>query len=545
MGNGAGLQYRLPRTELVVTGTVTTNHDRLAPEDAAPEGELKKIDFRLRTSADDRSTYEYEVAPTGGWLWSYKASFATTDDGRLTTASAESTGHLGTVVTSLAAIAGTVTGMSGVSNVVAGGLRAMHRTGAAGLEATETPDETAAGDGDDGRDPFARLVDASSRELDAYRAKYPAEARRGAQLATAQHDLAARMATLLAGALDDPGADGQVRRLRTLQRWGEQQLTPVVAHYRAWRALQVTQSSDTFEFTVSLQELTSHPPPWEPARRNDVAAPPQSHEQGIEHPRPRSLPQLWAEFGVGLEAEWVLQRRADEEPVVPRSTRVSSWPEEVQRDEIVVRQPDILRMRVVRKVEDGQAGGRTAAAWSRHAVVDEYSRHQVHRLRRTWLGRRSLTLSFDEHGLPTGVSTEGSASLAAGLEAMAGAPKAFAGGVADATSARSNLAAARRVGVEAELARVTGEVALRQQELVAAGLAATAGDAVRLQRLQQYQAILESQTKITNADPALVAELLGSGGLDWYSPPTPAAPVEQSPQVVELVVRGAETPGNQ
>lgn len=514
MNARVGLSYRLPCTTLFVTGTVTSTDDPLAP-DASPNFEATSIEFQLRTSADRRPNYEYEVVPTRGWLFSYKGSFATTTDGRLTTASAESTGHLGTVVASVASIAGTVVGLPRVvardkfdsMEAVPGTLppKSEELAGSVPMSAEESH--------------FGRLVGALDTELEAYRNAHPLELERGGGLAAAQVSAANEISRLLSRKAADSDVLFKVGRQRALQRLGDRQLTPIVAHYRAWRELQVTTSVDVFEFAVSLQDLTTQEPH---APRPDPASSPDDQDastpggSGPEYVRPESLLQLWGLFGVGVEADWDLERRTEGEPAIVRSTDWSSHPATaVKPNEIVVRHPDMLRIRVVRQVD----ARLVAERWSRHAVVDEYSRHQVHHLATSWLGRRSLTLSYDEYGLPNGVSTEGSSSAAAGLQSLAGVPQAFADGVDGATSVRSQLAGAQRSGVEAELARIKAEVALRKERLVAAGLDATQGDAVQLERLKQYQALLETQSNIAGADPDLVARLVSDGALDWYNPP--------------------------
>lgn len=521
MHTRTGLRYRLPCTTLVVTGTVTYTDDTLAPE-AEPEFEATSIEFQLRTSADRRPQYEYEVAPTRGWLFAYKASFATTTDGRLTTASAESSGQLGTVIASVASIAGAVIGFPKVALLGATVVETQNKKtdselAAAKAESSESVPSSAE------ESHFGRLVGASARELAAYRGKHRRELERGGLLAAAQVSVADKISGLLSEVATGSDVLVEVRRQRVLQRLGEQQLTPIVAHYRAWRELQVRTSVDVFEFAVSLQDLTMkepltpRPDPKDSSPDDDAGNTLRDKGSAPQLVRPESLTQLWDLFGVGVEAEWELESRTVGEPTTVRSTDWSSYPSTaVKTNEIVVRHPDMLRMRVVREI----AGRLVASTWSRHAVVDEYSRHQVFHLATSWLGRRSLTLSFDEYGLPNGVSTEGSSSAAAGLQSLAGAPQAFAGGVEGATSVRSQLAGARRSGVAAELARVKGEVELRQQRLVAAGLDATEGDVVQLERLKQYQAILETQSNIAGADPDLVARLVSGGGLDWYSAPS-------------------------
>ena len=146
--------------------------------------------------------------------------------------------------------------------------------------------------------------------------------------------------------------------------------------------------------------------------------------------------------------------------------------------------------------------------------------------------------TFDANGFVSTVATEGPSGAAAALTSLAGLPESFAGGVENVTKAYTNIQAAGGASLEAENARLKADIERRHQQLTAAGLDATGADAAELQRLNQLQAILASQTAITGTDPSLVAALAhrASGDLDWSHPPAPADAPE--PQGIRVVLAG-------
>src|SRR4051812_36960 len=92
-GSMTEITYRLPRTELVVTGGVRTSRDRLKLVDGQPKATtaLTSSAVKLVTSADLSPVQR--VTPPTGRLSTYKGSFSVAPDGRLTSASSDVTGE--------------------------------------------------------------------------------------------------------------------------------------------------------------------------------------------------------------------------------------------------------------------------------------------------------------------------------------------------------------------------------------------------------------------------------------------------------------------
>ena len=187
-----------------------------------------------------------------------------------------------------------------------------------------------------------------------------------------------------------------------------------------------------------------------------------------------------------------------------------------ESDDLVAREAEPITISVVEHVSEQPV----VTSRSRHLVADTRSPLRVYRLNRSWFGRRSLAISFSENGYPSGVDAEGAAALGEAAKAVAGTPAGLGSGVESFTKLQSGLATARQA-LAAELSRMKSQVELRQQEILAAGLNVTAGDAARLARLKQLKEILEAQTAIKDVDPSLVTAAKAAVGEDltWYSVP--------------------------
>jgi hypothetical protein len=456
MSNPTTISYRLPRAELVVSGTVRRTRDTIlgGPPLAQQPAALVSHIFALRHVAGPGS---YDVTLPRGWLRAFKGSFSYTPDRRLTAASAESTGQVGTILTAAATITGAV---------VAAGVA---------LDDQSADDPVKKRYGDENQqvqnrhEQIVQLLD---------------------RVGQAELEVTDRALTDPA---DTPMLAARWDLLQRVRQSLESELSVLGAHFDAWHAGLTETVDEVFEFAVPLTAL-------------ETSVGPLGSACSQESPKvPENLGELWTRYGVGVTAAWATGRGSQNVPVEPSSSQIAT------------RVPDLVTLSVI----EHRHGEAVVTASERHLVVDDYSQVKCFTLDKSRFGRRSLALTFDDQGMLTGVAVEGSASLADAASAAGQLPGAFSSGVSSLNTAVSGLATARRAAQDAQLAQVKQQVDLEQQKITQAGLLATAADAARLQRLQQLQAILTTQTAISQADPRLVS-LLGTGtgpDLDWYQAP--------------------------
>ena len=479
------ITYRLPGTQLVVTGVIKTLTDELTIVDEEPKttATLTSSTVKLVTSADLSASLT--LSPPTGWYFTYKGSFGIAPDGRLTAASSDVTGEGGAILKSLASLAGTALSI-------------------AALAATDAPKD-----------------DADNENIAAaYLGDYPKEHAVFMGLRRARRKLGVQLADEIAKVADGGGDLAELRRLRALLAIVGDQLVAADAHFRAWRSSKITTVEESFELRVALVDIPASVAGW--GGGASVAG------GGV----PTSLEELWKRYGIGVEASWLEgagpKKRADVEAVTVGSSA----------DVVYTRVPELLELRLVKP--DGARVVETGR--QRAMVADDRSTITEHKLEKSFFGRKSLALTFDGDGFVSNVAVEGSSGLAAGLSAATGAVEGFTGGVEGGTKAFKAISAAGSASLDAELARVTAETGLREKQLLASGLDATSADAVELKRLEQLQGILDAQTKISGVNPALVAELAkrADGDLAWYRTPLPA-PAE--PQVIRILMGQDAEPG--
>lgn len=440
------ISYRLPRAELVVSGTVRRSRDTLLEDETTLAEQPTALVSRAFVLRHVASVDEYAVALPHGWLRTFKGSFSYTLDRRLVSAMAESTGQAGTILTAAATVAGTALG--------------------AGV-ALSTPET---------EDPVEGKYQENNQEAGARRQR----------LATLLNEVQEAQLTVAEEVLADPTDQGALRArwdlLQQVRQSLESDLNVLDTHFAAWRAGTIETVDESFEFTVPLTELKGTAGELGEACNTDSPE------------APKTLPDLWRQYGVGVTAAWGAGRTNNLVPVTAKTSQIAT------------RLPDLVTLSIV----EHQHGVPVITASSRHLVIDDRSKVEYFPLEKSLFGRRSLALTFNDDGIVTGIAVEGAANLAEAASAVGQLPTAVASGLGSLNTTVSGLTTARRAAQEAELAQVKQQVELEQQRLTKAGLQATAADAARLQRLQQVKALLDSQTAIGKADPRLLT-LLGSG----------------------------------
>jgi hypothetical protein len=463
MARTTSITYRLPRAVVVINGTVRRTHD----QDLNPDKTLDKMPTRLISHAVE-IRHEAEPSETriveakGGWLFHYKASFAASEDGRLTKASTEATGVGAELVSAAATLAGVAVTAAGV--------------------------------------PLGRADDP---HLAAYKEEHSAEVAERDTLFALRSQARLKLQALVQQVIDDPRQSEslapKLRHLREIQRSLDERIKALDILYQAWLATRVASVDDQFEIVVPLADLLGNIEQTQ--EKFGVPASESSPKP------PTNMTDLWNRYGLTVLATWTSARETQNQPA-PAATKVFA------------RLAEPVTLSVVEHTED------IPVVTKRHRALVADSRSPIvsYELKRTLFGRRSLDLSFSANGYLTGVGVEGAATLGEAGKALAGAPAALASGIDSYTKAQTGIASAQRAGLESRLAQVKAEVELRQQQLLADGLDLTGSDAARLERLKQLQSILDTQSVISKADPSLVAALQAQSGhdLDWYSPPPPA-----------------------
>lgn len=366
------LTYRLPLTQLVISGVVRTSKDRLAAVDGKPKttASLVSSDVKLVTSADLER--DLTLTPPEGKFSTYKGSFGLTADGRLSSAATDSTGEVGAAIKLVASLAGTVLAI-------------------AALGPGEAPED----DADD------------EAILGAYRETYMDEHDAFTALREQRKDVEVRIREAITTAVG--GGDlAELERLRSLLGLIDERLVPAEAHFRAWRATRITHVDEAFELRVRLADI--------PASVQDAWG--VGVGIGIEG-SPASLEELWTGYGVGIEGSWLSARATEPQPVGTAA------------DHVYTRVPDLLEVRVMTP-----GGGRAiASSHLRAMVADDRSKVVAYKLKKSRLGRKSLTLTFDADGFISNLALQGSSAVTAAVSGATGAAEGFAAGVEGGTKA--------------------------------------------------------------------------------------------------------------
>lgn len=274
------IDYHLPQTVLLVTGVHRKTTDAgVTP--ALPVHDLVNFAISVQTEAEEEVR---EAQVRGGVLFSCKAKFGFTTDGRLTSASAESTGTVPAVISGVAGTAGAV-------------------LGAGFLGSSEEPHwKEFSADGE--MQPIARRILDLEKALEALRA---AQDRRLMNLVDHEDPVQAW-----------PAIEAADRVLATL----EDRRKTLTAVFDGWRASKVTTIDRPFRFTVPLDLIGTGLPTSPPVKSQD-------------EPDLTSLDGLWERFGVTARARWLRTRPTQEAKVTAPTTAV------------ITRIPDVLDLSVV------------------------------------------------------------------------------------------------------------------------------------------------------------------------------------------------------
>jgi hypothetical protein len=420
------IEYKLPLTVARLTATVTVTEDQLNGNSTKAVG-----DASLATVGDPRDTYKVKIVNKP--LNDLSVDLALTDDMRLTSASSESTGQVGTVVTKALGAAATIIGIAA----------------AAALAAPEDVD---------------KKYEEEHEDLAHLRNRYRTVLSELAeQLATISEDIANPNAD------DRPRLMASLKLLRSVRADVEAELARLDKHFEAWRATKLTTRTElrTSDLpTDILPATTDGTLAW--ANLSDKCA------------------AAWTELGVMITMD----------AIEPSPTATAPG----DKDEgIWVRVPRPVIWRLWARDVDGDNEKAHLVREGTAVLVDKNCKHEFVSFRRSWWARRSIKVEFSDAGILKKFETAATSSAAAAATALGEASGAISAGLENASKIGSTWQGLRDSTSERRLTQLKTQVELKEQEIKAAGLAATEAQSAELERLKQEVAINEAHADL---DPA-------------------------------------------
>ena len=461
--------YFLPRTMVRLQAHLVTVTDTLAspdvssdPSDPAPASigptSTTRVDdwtAEVLTAADPACPRTVVLATSP--LFDYGIKLSLTEDGRLTSASVDTTGQVGRVLASAAGLA--------VTLASAGSCAFSPRSGGIlGDEdaATATPA--------DRTDPYAQ-----HRPQDAHRL-----AALTAQHIAAQQALHEARDLAIAGTTDD-STWRDYQRLRRVADDVSTELDRAKALRDAWRRGTTTTVESVEVLTVSPADLPLL------TRTGDAFV-------------------LTAASGAAASAAWRFYTRTGHVLAVVAPDTTLALPADIptpaspQRDvtpgaRLHLRRPRPLELATVHR--DGDAVVVTEV--QRVLVMDAACEELVLPIRRSWLAKRRTSIDVSALGALVGVQWGGDSAAAGAASALSDAQAGALAALSSADKARAALGSLAAADETDALAHLKRSVALDEQRLLAEGQAATAADHARLERLKLELALAETEAKLAAA----------------------------------------------
>jgi hypothetical protein len=467
------LAYHLPASFVRVTGTVTKTEDSLGTDTTAAEATIA-----LETDADaTRRTATFEQ----GTFRDTAVAFELTEDGRFVSSSVESTGEAGKVVVGVLTAGGAIAGaaLGSLSPAGAAGMLAL----AAGT-APRTGGMTVKQAGASAGKPAKR-----DKVTEAYEHEFPGAFELVERYAQIIADLGIALAAAIEGvehARSTHGERAATYRIAAIQNAlavATAQKERLDAHFKAWRATKIETHVEHHEHLLSLDALRAAGTQINAAGEVQFAA----GAKGELGKR------LWDTLGVAIVVEPAEGLPAPQAPQMPTPGD----------NAILVRSPRQARISLYRNALFGKAKARAELVESKpYLVMDELSDVAEIDFRKSIWAKRAKTLKFSTSGALTSYASTADAAAGAIADAAKDAPAAIAGGLEQAKNAFAQVDALRSRGIDQQIARLTKQVELKQQEIAQAGLTATQGSAAELERLKQQVDILTQKKAIGDFHPA-------------------------------------------
>lgn len=465
------LQYRLPVSRIRMSGTYTATTDKILGEQPIERTAVAE----LGVMADPVGPYSVDL--DAGWLRDSSATFALTEDGRLTSATVSAIGQGGTLVSGIVGVAATAIGTV---------IRA-----ASGVPRVERAD----GEKDEGPPPPLTPRKAAEKLEATYRAEHPEEA----AVRTAARDTLKKLRAQHQAALDLlANADAPEQRIAALKQAqqigisspaSEASVDRADALFDAWHATKVTSAVTSYTIDVTLDEIRAADvtvvdgKPVFPEHRGSA-----SYQARVQAAQDK-IRQGWEKLGCLV---LVHDDPLDEEtyPGIPADGRMR----------VVVR-----RMRpVLLDFYEVDTNDRAKSTAQRPAMIlDRLCPTETIEVSSGVFGKNSRGITFSSEGVPTGFDYGSGSAAAAAATSLAGIPATVAGALETLGKINTAVDALRNSRAEQALAQAKRATDLKQQQVTLDGLTSTEKNFGELESLKQQAAIKAQNDLLHPAQPTV------------------------------------------
>jgi hypothetical protein len=432
------ITYHLPMSVVRISGTRTTTHDGCATQQPAPTTEASTS---LLVVADPNATSQVQLHQ--GWFRQTQATLALTDDGRLSSASSDSQGEVGTLVKAVVSTAATVAGAFAAGR---------------SLFKSEVPEEP---------------ID---RAHTIYRTTHAVEAELLGTYTRAVVALETGLASHLEAMSNGvPTREelAELHRIEVALGHARAQLERLETHYKVWRAAQRVAVVEKHQYDVPLDEAAQVTVTFD----GRVNVPDSARESR----------KAWECLGVVVEVR--------SEPTSGTPTRPTGLP---PFRGVHLRQPRSVQIKTWRR-SDADPTRAELVSVERKLVVDAASPRAWFTFNTSiWAKRKTATTVGATGGLST-YEYSGDSVGAAIAKTLADVPGGVADGLEQAAVLHTDAMALRTAGTQDALARTKAQLDQLQAQLSLDGLAATEDGYAELARLKQHKQLLEAGNGINAA----------------------------------------------
>lgn len=438
------ITYSLPMSVVRVTGMRTTRHDSCLTKQPPP---TTTATTALAVVADPSATSAVQLHQ--GWLRQTQADLVLTDDGRLSSASSESTGDVGVLVK---AVVSTATTLYGVAR-------------GAGMLTKMRADED-----DEVPEVHMEPVDRSEqlyREAHAVQAALLESYQE--TVVTLENGLAGRLRELSTGI---PTKDqlGELQRLQVALGEAHAQLGRLEQHFKVWRAAQVVEVVEKHQYDVPLDEAAAVAVTFD----GRVTIPDSATESR----------KAWEALGIVVEAR-------------PEEAIAAATPGLPPFRGVHVRQPRAVQIKTWRRSDTEESRAELVSV-ERRLVVDGGCRQTWFPFNTSIWAKRTTAVTFSAAGGLASYAYSGDSVAAALGKTLSDLPADVSDGLEQAGTIRTDLTKLQVARNQEALARTKLQVDQLQAQLSLDGLAATEHDYAQLEQLKQQKLLLETSNAVVN-----------------------------------------------
>jgi hypothetical protein len=340
----------------------------------------------------------------------------------------------------------------------------------AAVDGVETVDEA-------NRDPVA----------EAYAREHPHEfalRKRYAELGTDAVSKVKEAAERATAAGDESALQRAVSDLRVWQlflRVLRAELDVLDEHFRAWRATKITTRTETHERLISLNTLCQAEPTVNAEGEVEFS------DDAADAPAVQQVRDAWDNLGILVTVGTCPKADDKSKP-------------HARRNSLVVRYPRRVTMSTYERQDDKPVLQESRT----QLVLDDACEHRLVELPEAWIEDENVELTFSDNGVLTGIVCSDTSGVASLAETLGSVPGTVSDALGKAKSITDTIAGLRSAATDQRLAQIEKEVKIKQQELAQAGLLATEGTHVELEKLKRQADILTQQKTIREATPAAV-----------------------------------------